>query len=371
LKRKSFLYVFVLFAVTVFAVGLLLFPEETSESGNSALRLCAKNIIPSLLPFFVLSKLITNLKFTDIVAKILSGVMQPLFSVSGSGAAAFAIGAVGGYPVGAMTCASLYKSKLCSKSESERLLSFCNMCGPAFIIGTVGYGIFNSATVGILLYVIHLSAAIITGITMRIIRPLKKTEAYIVSSVTSPVPCFSFAFTDAVSSALKSSLSISAYIVLFSILVTVFQKFFLIQSAAEIISSVFGFNPIICEGLASGILEVTVGIFSLASVADFRMLFVFCAFLLGWGGLSVHCQTVSCLEDTDLSLRTYFIGKILHGIISALLAYVISATVSLSTAIEAIAASAIASKSHSFTCIYILPVIALIYIFCKKGWKKA
>ena len=44
------------------------------------------------------------------------------------------------------------------------------------------------------------------------------------------------------------------------------------------------------------------------------------AFLLGWGGLSVQCQTMSVLRGTDLSLKPCLVGKLLHGPISAALA---------------------------------------------------
>ena len=43
------------------------------------------------------------------------------------------------------------------------------------------------------------------------------------------------------------------------------------------------------------------------------------AFLLGWAGLSVHCQVLAFLGDSGLSMRTYLTGKLLHGGLSALL----------------------------------------------------
>ena len=45
--------------------------------------------------------------------------------------------------------------------------------------------------------------------------------------------------------------------------------------------------------------------------------------MLGWAGLSVHCQTLSFLCDSGLSAKTYIFGKLLHGIISAGLVYTV------------------------------------------------
>ena len=43
------------------------------------------------------------------------------------------------------------------------------------------------------------------------------------------------------------------------------------------------------------------------------------AFMLGWAGVSVHCQVMAFLGDSGLSLRTYVAGKLLHGALSAAL----------------------------------------------------
>ena len=43
------------------------------------------------------------------------------------------------------------------------------------------------------------------------------------------------------------------------------------------------------------------------------------AFMLGWAGLSVHCQVLAFLGDSGLSMGTYLWGKLLHGLFSAAL----------------------------------------------------
>ena len=48
--------------------------------------------------------------------------------------------------------------------------------------------------------------------------------------------------------------------------------------------------------------------------------FVLAAGCAGWGGLSVLFQTAAVLDGTDLSLRPCLLGKLAHGLLSALLA---------------------------------------------------
>ena len=43
-------------------------------------------------------------------------------------------------------------------------------------------------------------------------------------------------------------------------------------------------------------------------------------YLLGWGGVSVHCQTAAVLEETEISLGRYLLAKALQAVVSALLA---------------------------------------------------
>ena len=70
-----------------------------------------------------------------------------------------------------------------------------------------------------------------------------------------------------------------------------------------------------------GAVELTNGVLALP---DDRAGFVLCAALLGWGGLSVHAQTLSVLEDSGLSARFYFLGKAMQAALSAPLAWLVS-----------------------------------------------
>ena len=74
----------------------------------------------------------------------------------------------------------------------------------------------------------------------------------------------------------------------------------------------------IIHPLAIGFIELTGGILQLTPD---RAGFVMAAALLGWGGISVHCQTAAVLGKTDLSLRPYFTGKALQAVLSAVMAF--------------------------------------------------
>ena len=120
------------------AAALLCYPQQAMEAARSGLLLCGNVIIPSLFPFFVLSALVVELGLAGALGRLLEPLMGVLFRVNGSCASAVALGFLGGYPVGARTAIELYRKGMCTKTEAQRLLAFCNNSGPAFILGVVG-----------------------------------------------------------------------------------------------------------------------------------------------------------------------------------------------------------------------------------------
>jgi len=82
----------------------------------------------------------------------------------------------------------------------------------------------------------------------------------------------------------------------------------------------FGFPPSASQKLLVGLLELSSGVASLTN-GSFAHRLPLAAFMLGWAGLSVHCQVLAFLNDSGLSIKTYLFGKLLHGCLSALLGH--------------------------------------------------
>ena len=73
---------------------------------------------------------------------------------------------------------------------------------------------------------------------------------------------------------------------------------------------------------AAGLLEVSSGCIALAGSGALAPFWL--SLCLGWGGLSVLCQTAALLDGTDLPLAPCLLGKLTHGLLSALLAALVS-----------------------------------------------
>ena len=76
--------------------------------------------------------------------------------------------------------------------------------------------------------------------------------------------------------------------------------------------------------LLKGILEVTMGLKSLATIniPDIYKVIISSMFI-SFGGLSVHMQVLSFLIDTDISYKPFFIARIFHFILASIISYLL------------------------------------------------
>ena len=280
------------------ALALVAWPGEASAAMKDGLALCGNVILPSLFPFFVLSSLVVELGLSRYLGRLFQPVMAPLFRVNGACAAALALGFVGGYPVGARTAISLYQNGQCSRTEAERLLAFCNNCGPAFILGVVGTGVFGSGAAGLLLYLGHLAASLLVGILFRFYKSREGPKSGRAVQAQFQTASFPAAFTKSVTGALQSTLNICAFVLFFTVVIRALTLSGALDGAAEGIAALFsplGMDREWARRLLTGALEMSSGVSS----------------------LTVHCQVLAFLGDSGLSLRTYVTDTLLHGALSA------------------------------------------------------
>lgn len=289
-------------AVSILAVALLLLlrPQEAAAAVRDGLSLCGRTVIPSLFPFFVVISLLLQLGLAESLQRICGAVMGPLFHLRGACALPLLAGLLGGYPSGAKTAASLYAQGRITRQEAELLLGFCDNCGPAFLLGCVGAGVLGNPDAGLWLYAVHILSAILAGI---LLCRLSGDRGPVLLGSALPAAPVSFpqALTSSVTGALASTLNVCAFVVFFQVL-----------SALP---------PAPPPPLVLGILEMVGGV---ASLTPGPGGFAAAAAIVGWGGLSVHCQAMSLAAPEGLSFRWHWAGKALQAGISAGLAAVLT-----------------------------------------------
>lgn len=286
-----------------------------------ALRLCGEVIIPSLFPFFVMSLLLNRLGLPQFISSALAPAAGRLFGVSGAGASALIIGLTGGYPLGAAYIADMLSSGVISRREGERLLAFCNNSGPAFIMGAVGAGVFASARVGIYLYIIHILAAVLTGVIMRITARGELLSAPGKAEARGDLPPFGEALSQAVRGAVGAVLNVCGFVVAFSVLVGVLDGEGFFSLSVGHVAALTGWELRRTRALLTGLLELGGGVGAMRGLGISPANLALAAFLVGWGGLSVHFQTASVIAESGIKGALHFAGRLISACIGGVIAY--------------------------------------------------
>ncbi len=325
LSNRRFVEVAAGLCILCCLIGFLTFPTQAASGARDGIQLCLDVIIPSLFPFFVLSTLLVEMGFAGYFGLLLEKVMRPVFNLNGACASAVALGFLGGYPVGAKTAIALYQKNMCSKAEAQRLLSFCNNSGPAFILGAVGAGIFASSRAGVLLYLAHTAASLTVGFMFRFYKRNDKGVRPNGAFAHAPHESLPNAFIKSVTTSFQSVLSICAFVIFFTVAVKMLFLFGLLPALAEALGfllSPFGMTAGAAEKLLTGLIEITSGLWNLrGSAASLSSQLAMAAFMLGWAGISIHCQVLSFIGESGLKAWTYIVGKLIHAVLSAVYAF--------------------------------------------------
>ena len=329
IKRNMFALLFL-----AFGSSLLLFSTSNLPAIKKGLYLWANSVVPSLFPFFVSTELLMNTNFVNILGKLLNKIMKPLFNIRGEGSFGFVMGLISGYPVGAKIACDFRENNICSKEECERLLSFTNNSGPLFIIGTVGISMFGNSTIGLLLLITHILACITVGIIFRFWKFNSFSPDYIGNKNSNSKKYKNVKFSNlgevlgkSITNSISTILMIGGFVVIFSSIISILKASGILHSLILILTPIFNFFHIddsFIYGILTGLLEITNGISSISSIniIAISINIIITGFLLGFGGLSVLLQVLSITSKTDLSIKPYIYGKILHSILAAFYTFI-------------------------------------------------
>lgn len=324
-------------SLLVIMICIIIFSNSTYIAAKEGFMLWVNNIVPALFPFLICIDLLKHTNFINIIGKLLTPIMRPLFNVPGCGAFAVALGITSGYPVGAKISSELFENDECNKIEAERLLSFTNTSGPLFIISACGIGMFGNAQIGITLLITHFLASLTVGIVFRKYQPNPSLNSRrIITHKDKKINkndklCLSklgFFMGNAIQNSITTLLLICGYIIFFAVLGDIFEELGIFEQVANAIHSVANILNIPKQYIISilkGIFEVTNGLKELAnSTIEFgKTEICIAAFLLGFGGISVMMQVSSIISNSGLSIIPYILGKLLHGTIAATYTYVL------------------------------------------------
>lgn len=309
-------------AVGVYLIFLLLrYPALSLEYALTGLHLWFEKMIPTLLPFMILSGILIHMNLTEGFVRLFHPILHFLYGTTPNGSYTLLMGFLCGFPMGARIAGELCRTGRLQEEEGNRLLAFTNNIGPiyflSFVVSTLSlekplmpflvmygiplvYGLFVMRMPRLFHRPDGLSA--IRNLP-HLYRPTKSINIQLPAEVFSkqiPQAEGLLAATDhAVVSGLAGIAKLGGYMVFFNLLNILFVPFARLPAAL--------LHVYYC------MLEITGGIARCGSLHPFLVLV-----MLPFGGFSCIAQTYSMIGDTGLSIRAYLIHKLAQTAITAL-----------------------------------------------------
>lgn len=291
---------------------LFLFPQDSFQASCDGVMLWFHTVLPSLLPFIILSNLLMQTSLIERLLRRLEPLCRVLLGLSACGAYAWILGMLCGFPMGAKLTADLYTSGRIDRAEAEYLLTISNHASPMFIITfvvlqTLGDGRLLTPVLFILYGSALLSMAVMRVIHHRYGHYTDRHRKKEVSMASSPGALLD----TSIMNGFEIITRLGGYIILFSIYGAMLRKLLM---------------PFpLSQAIIAGITEITTGITCihlspLPELVKFPLILVCTSF----GGLSTLAQTNCVIQESGLSIRTYLSGKLLNGCVTlALVLFVI------------------------------------------------
>lgn len=313
----------ILTTVSILTILLLVVFEILTESAsilnavNFSFNIWKENVFPSLFPFFVLSELLINYGFIELVGEIFKPFMNKVFKVKGVGAFALIMSLISGFPSSAKYIKELYKKKLINEFEATKLLMFTHFSNPLFILGTISLLFLNNKEVGLLILICHYLGNFIIGIIFRNYYPSKEENKNIsIKKVLTEISNnriknnkkFGEIITTALLNSINTLILILGVITMFLVITTIIDNNINLNSFHQ--------------SILNGFVEMTQGLkyVSLEEI-PLKLKCILSTMIISFGGLSVHMQVISILSDTKINYLPFLTARIIHAIISSLLMF--------------------------------------------------
>lgn len=319
-QSKSKNQVFINFLYIIFLlisiITIVIIPKQAIQTFGQGINLWATKVLPSLLPFFILTKLLSYTTFVNTIGKFLSPITQKLYGVGGVAGYIYFMSIVSGYPVGAKLTSDFYENQVLTSGQAKSISAFTSTSGPLFILGTVGLGFFNSSKLGFIVLISHLISALLNGLIYRNKDNIKISQAIPTSISNNPL-------SDSMYNSIISIMMVGGFIAIFYMALSLILQLNILSPLITLLSKL-GINEQVSISTLSGVVEVTTGLSILSkSNISFKLATILSSFLISFGGLSIHAQAYCYLKNFKLKYSHFLIQKVTHAIISASVTLVI------------------------------------------------
>ncbi len=302
-KRNS--SVLLICLLVIISISLILYSEKVIESVGFSISIWKDNLFPSLFPFFVVSNLLIEYNFIDILGKHFGKIMPKLFYLPEETSFILFISLISGFPSSAKYTSRLVHEKKISKEVGEHLLTFTHFANPLFIISFIGSNILHNKKLSFLILFCHITSNLLIGIITRDKKDLKSETKKQKQAKKETLP-FGSALSKSIMDSLNTTFLLLGVVTCFLVITTLIECLIPLDESIKL--------------FLSGILEMTQGI-KLTGSLNISLFFkgLLTLSFISFGGFSIHMQVLSFITEEKIRYFPYLISRIFQVLIAGIL----------------------------------------------------
>lgn len=271
------------------------------NSTLSASYIFITKVFVSIFPFIILSDILFYFNYDLFLKKIFGNIISKLFNVSKSTSIIYVLSILTSHPTNSVYIKEMLDKKEIDENDINKILLTTYFPSIAFVIGTIGIGIYHSIKTGVFLYLTILIKNILIGIFLRGKNLSKEIQSIKKNNIT-----LQETISNSIIKGINISYTILGNIIIFTIIVNLLNNYLNINST--ILS------------LISGMLEMTSGIFMISNLnINLSQKILLTSFILNFSGLSIIFQTTSILNKYKINIKKILIIKLIFSIMILLI----------------------------------------------------
>ena len=274
--KKYIPYIIILLLITITLLNFNIITKSINDSFN----MCIKNLLPSIIPFLLISNILTK-------CNLLSDTRY-----------LFLLCIISGSPSSSKYIKDYLDNKRISLHDASILLSYLQYYNPIYILNVIGIITLNDKKLGLIILVSNIisSLFLIKKVNINNIDNYNKID-----------------FFNVISTSIKELINILLYIM------GIITLFFIITSYISII-----FHISIKYRFLYGFIEITQGINYLKySSLNTYMKTIISSIFISFGGFSMHAHIFGILDNKKIRYKPYIVSRIKHSILSSVIATIL------------------------------------------------
>ncbi len=289
--------IFLTLTIIIFLFNL----DIVINSTLSASYLFITKVFVSIFPFIILSDILFYFNYDLFLKKIFGNIISKLFNVSKNTSIIYVLSILTSHPTNSIYIKEMLDRKEIDENDINKILLTTYFPSIAFVIGTIGIGIYHSIKVGVFLYLTILIKNILIGIFLRGKNLCKEVPSIKKNKIT-----LQETISKSIIKGINTSYIILGNIIIFTIIVNLLNNYLNIN------------NTLL--SLISGMLEMTNGIFMISNLnINLSQKILLTSFILNFSGLSIIFQTTSILNKYKINIKKILIIKLIFSVIAILL----------------------------------------------------